>query len=171
MEPQSPDFSDKQEAIKKEEKILPPQIIRPLTRAIRQHISPYMKILQRELGENEAVNEFKRSLEKLEKAKEVKLVKDIPADPDDFPTFGIESSTELDKKANIYPSTTVIDKPFMPNLAIALQDYFMSSINSIPTNGSDQLISNTRAIKSFLRKVTNSSSIIITNTKTRSTIK
>ena len=156
---------NQEEGPRRKETILPPQIIRPLARAINQKIGTSLDSLRQLLNpvQKEGLDLFTQGLEKLEKAKVVKLVEDPPADPDDFPAFGIELSEEMDTEVSIPPSTTNIEEPYMPNLGMALQDYLMNPINSV--RGSEDINSKIMPVVYFLRNLTRQPKIVITNTE------
>lgn len=194
MEPQSPESSEQKEGSRTKETVVPPEIIRPLARALRQRFSPHIRVIKKsvkaletsgafsqEYGNlvGQALTELNDRLLSLQQSKEVKLVEDIPEDPEDFPTIGIECSPETERDVSIPPSTTIIEEPFLPNLGIGLQDYLMSAVNTVRRPSSSfpdsykehlsQVTRRSQLIVTLLRTVTNASRISITNTEKRST--
>ncbi len=149
-----------QEGFRKKEIVLSPQIIRPLARAINQRLQTNIDALRKILSPDQKA--ILDRLQSLERAKEVILIEDVPLDPNDPSTFGIETPKEMETEINIPLSTTTIEGPLMQKLGLALQDYLLSPLGAI--RGSDETNNDVSAITSFLRTVTNAPKLIINNT-------
>lgn len=193
MELQSPESAPQKE--KRKETILPPAIIRPLGRALKQHFAPRIKAIRKLVKQLEdigafspeytglvkkGIDGFNDNLQKLEKAKEVKLIEDVPDDPQDPSIFGFEFSEELEKKITIPRSITVIEKPFLPALGIAIQDALVGAVISVRRplssfpDSSKESVEEIRIesglIFTVLNNLSHASKITIVNTAKKSTI-
>lgn len=191
MESQSPEESQKPTEI-----ILDPKIIRPLGRVLEHEFLPHINAVQKTIEKlkgasgisneykevlRESLNGFNLRLQKLQKAKVVKLIAGPPdpIDPD-YQTWGIECSAEESEYEIIPSSTTVIDQPLMEKLGPALQDYFVTPLYAAerpysdfpsPLTGDLETIKeHSKPVIGFLRTLTHAQEITIGNTRSRSII-